>query len=270
MCTIFSKCEDEKLIIARSFDWVQYGGKVYFTPSYRSYGINTIGYSYIEQMGQDTAYEGLNEYGLLAAVIALPTTGKEERNLSPMTLHSLGMVKYILERARNVEEAMFIIKKFTIDYRIEYGLPKVQYFFADRSNTVGIYEEDVYEEVVELNNGEYRLLTNQSVTSKIGCSRYNKIDEILKQNEKIDQDRCIHILDEAKQEKLTAWSTIYDLENLEFTFYLEQDFKTKYRFSLEKNLKKGQHSVDFAELKLNTRVMNRKRNTVFLELDIDS
>lgn len=268
MCTIFGKCENDKLIISRNFDWVQYGGKIYFTPSYRSYGINTIACCYIEQMGKDTAYEGINEKGLFATVIALPTIKDEDRALTPMTIHSLGMVKYILERASNVEEAMFIVKNFTIDYRIKYGLPKVQYFFADTTNSVGIYEEGVYEEVVKLKNGEYRLLTNQSVTSKLGCSRYDKINEILNRNENIDENACIDIMDKVKQEKLTAWTSVYNLNDLDFVLCLEQDFETRYRFNLNKNLKKGVHSIDFAELKLNTRVMNRKRNKDFVHLDI--
>ncbi|MDD2446628.1 MAG: hypothetical protein PHY91_02915 [Tissierellia bacterium] len=268
MCTIFGKCINERLIIGRNFDWVQFGGKIYFSHSYRSYGMNTIGCCYIEQMGKDTAYEGFNQNGLFAGVIALPTIKEEDRKLNPMTIHSLGMVKYILERASDVQESMSIVKNFAIDYRIKYGLPKVQYFFADNKANVGIYEEGVYEEIVKLNNGEYRLLTNQSVISKLGCSRYEKINGILNRDEKIDENLCFDILDKAKQEKLTAWTSVYNLYDLEFTLCLEQNFSTKYRINLNNNLKKGAHSIDFAELKLNTRVINRKRNELYRKLDI--
>ena len=51
MCTIFAKCEEEGLIVGRSFDWVQFGGNICFEPSYRSYGVNTIGHCSIEQLG---------------------------------------------------------------------------------------------------------------------------------------------------------------------------------------------------------------------------
>lgn len=61
MCSIFGKLQGEKLIIGKSFDWVQYGGNVCFVPSYRSYGVSTIGCCFIEQMWSDRAYEGINE-----------------------------------------------------------------------------------------------------------------------------------------------------------------------------------------------------------------
>ena len=80
MCTIFAKREKEGLIIGRSFDWVQLGGNINFVPSYRSYGTRTIGTCFIEQLGEDKPYEGINEKGLLVAVVALPTIREEKRD----------------------------------------------------------------------------------------------------------------------------------------------------------------------------------------------
>lgn len=171
MCSIFGKLEGEKLIIGKSFDWVQYGGNICFIPSHRSYGVNTIGCCFIEQMGSDRVYEGINEKGVFVSAIALPTRGEEGRQITPLKINSLSMVRCLLERATNVEEAMFIIKSFTIDYRIKYGWPKVQYFFADPENTIGIYEEGFYEEITKLNKEEYMALTNESVKSKVDCIR---------------------------------------------------------------------------------------------------
>ena len=268
MCTVFGKRERENLIIGRSFDWVQYGGNICFVPSYRSYGVNTIGCCFIEQMGSDRAYEGINEEGLFVAVVALPTRKEEERKLTPLNINSLSMVRYILERARSVEEALFIVKSFTIDYKIRYGWPKVQYFFADIQNNIGIYEEGVYEENTSLNIGEYKLLTNKSVTSSMNCNRYNKIKDVLKKDIIINEDNCMDIISMVKQEDLTAWSSTYNINSKSFSICIEQNFNDKYNFDLDKCLKKGKYSVDFAELKLNSKVMKRKRNKGFIELEI--
>lgn len=268
MCTVFGKLEKENLIIGRSFDWVQYGGNICFVPSYRSYGINTIGCCFIEQMGSDRAYEGMNKEGLFVAVVALPTRYEEERKSTPLMINSLSMVRYILERASSVDEAMIIVKSFTIDYKIRYGWPKVQYFFADTENNVGIYEEGVFEENVTLDTGEYRLLTNKSVTSDVNCNRYNKIKDILDKCEVVDEKKCMNIISKVKQENLTAWSSIYNIKDKKFTICIEQNFEDEYNFDLEKCLNKGKYSVDFAELKLNTKVMKRKRNKGYIELDI--
>ncbi|KNF07707.1 putative choloylglycine hydrolase family protein [Gottschalkia purinilytica] len=268
MCTIFGKLENDKILIGRSFDWVQYGGNICFVPSYRSYGVNTIGCCFIEQMGEDRAYEGMNEEGLFVAVVALPTKGEEDRTSTPLMINSLSMVRYILERAKTVGEAMYIVKSFTIDYRIKYGWPKVQYFFADIKNRVGIYEEGVYEENIELNSNEYRLLTNKSVTSSTNCIRYNKIKSIMEDTSYLNEEICMDIISTVKQENLTAWSSVYNINEKSFTICIEQNFEDKFTFNLDESLKKGRFSIDFAELKLNMKVMKRKRNEKYCNLEI--
>lgn len=267
MCTVFAKCEEEGLIIGRSFDWVQFGGNINFEPSYRSYGINTIGNCFIEQLGRDRPYEGLNENGLFAAALALSTSKEEKGNPTPLIINCQGMLKYILERANTVDEALYIIKQFTLDYQRKYGFPKIQYFFADMNNKVGIYEEGVYEENVILDVGEYRMLTNQPATDSLRYSRHKKVKDILDKNQKIEENYCMEIASQAKQKELTAWSSVYIPKDKVFLLCIDQNFDKKYKFDLEKCLEKGRHSIDFAELKLNARVMNRKRNKGFLELD---
>lgn len=269
MCTIFAKREKEGLIIGRSFDWVQLGGNINFVPPYRSYGTRTIGTCFIEQLGEDKPYEGINEKGLMVAVLALPTIREEKRDLSPLIMNCDGMVRYILERASAVDEALYIIKQFTLDYGIKYGLPKVQYFIADANDKVGIYEEGVYEEIVTLDVGEYRMLTNQTVTENPTCIRYKKIKSILDEGNIIDEDHCMDIASQAKQEGLTAWTSVYNLKNKEFILCVGQNFDIKYRFNIEKCLSKGRSSIDFAELKLNSKVMNRKRTEGFSYLEIN-
>lgn len=267
MCSIFGKLQDEKIVIAKNFDWVQYGGNICFVPSYRSYGISTIGCSFIEQMGSDRVYEGMNEKGLFVSAIALPTIGEDVRKSTPLKINSLSMVKFILERATDVEEGISIIKSFTIDYRIKYGWPKVQYFLVDPQNNVGIYEEGVFEEIVNLTKGEYRALTNQSIKSKRDCIRYEKIKGFLDKDQFIGEKECIDILSMVTQERLTAWSSIYDINEKKFSIFIEQKFENKYDFDLKKSLNIGKFSVDFAELKLNTKVMSRKRNEGFYSLE---
>jgi penicillin V acylase-like amidase (Ntn superfamily) len=268
MCTVFGKVEKDGIVVGRSFDWVQYGGNICFVPSYRSYGINTIGCSFIEQMGEDRAYEGINEEGLFVAVVALPTMGEVKREVTPLRINSLSMVRYILERARSVDEAFYIAKSFTIDYRIKYGWPKVQYFFADSQNKVGIYEEGVFEEKAALGLGEYRIITNKSVNSDSECRRFNKIQEILNKNSSLDDKSLMDIISKVKQEKLTAWSSVYNITERSFTICIEQNFENKYSFNLVDCLKQGRFSIDFAELKLNTKVLKRKRNQDFSPLEI--
>lgn len=73
---------------------------------------------------------------------------------------------------------------------------------------------------------------------------------------------------QAKEVDLTAWTTVYNTRKKEFTLCLEQNFEDKFKFGVDKCLSKGAYSIDFAELKLNSKVMKRKRNNGYFPLDI--
>lgn len=266
MCTVFGRVEEGRTLVGRSFDWVQYGGNICFVPPYRCYGISTIGCAFIEQMGEDRAYEGINTEGLFVAVVALPTYGGEEPKESPLVINSLSMVKFLLERARNSAEALEIVKSFSIDYKIKYGLPKVQYFFADRQGIAGIYEENVFEELVELDSETYRVLTNKSATSRNSCKRELKVRKSYEFGKALDSIAYREMVSSVCQEGLTAWSSVYDLEKRSFSLWIEGNFEDEYKFKLEDCLKDGRFSVDFAELKLNTKVTSRKRNSGYSKI----
>lgn len=270
MCTIFAKREEKGLVIGRNFDWVQFGGNIYFQPPYRSYGSMTLGICYIEQLGRDKPYEGINEKGLFGGIMALPTTVRDEAEPSPLKMSAQGLLKFILERAATVDDALYISNRITMEFGVSLGVPKVQYFFADADDKVGIYEQGVYEENVALDIGEYRILTNQSATkeNEAKCKRYKRIKNLLDKNEKLDEEKTLYTIAEAKEVDLTAWTTVYNLKAKEFILCLEQNFDDKFKFNVDKCLSKGAYSIDFAELKLNAKVMKRKRNDGYFPLDI--
>ena len=75
------------------------------------------------------------------------------------------------------------------------------------------------------------------------------------------------IVSKASQEELTAWTCVYIPREGFFSLCIDQNFDSQFNFDIKKCLKKGRYSIDFAELKLNARVMNRKRNDGFIEWD---
>src|SRR5699024_6845981 len=111
------------------FDWLQFGGNIYFVPPYRSYGSMTLGICYIEQLGYDKPYEGINEKGLFGGIMALPTSAKDEEEPGSLRMAAQGLLKFILERATTVDEALYISNKIKLDFGVKLGVPKVQYFF---------------------------------------------------------------------------------------------------------------------------------------------
>ena len=173
MCTLFSyKTEDNKLIIGRNFDWFDMGGRVHIQSANRSYGLKTNGIIYIEQMGDDRPYDGMNDKGLFVGMAAVMNTEIKD---GFKDMDSLGLVKYILERATNVEQALEIAKSHKLYYMEDKHYPKLHYMFVDKNSNVVIYEEDKIEKCVKLNANEGEVITNFACYNMLPCDRNEKV-----------------------------------------------------------------------------------------------
>lgn len=249
MCSIFGvKVNENDLIVGRNFDWILHGGIIHFKTPYSSYGINTLGFCMIEQMGEDRPYEGINEKGLFVGMAAVVNSKINECDFEFM--NDLGIMRFVLERASNVEQAIQVIKSFRLNYMQDQKYPKVHYFFADSSGTIALYEEDENESYKKLNKGEWSAITNFSTKYLLPCDRYDKIAEYLSAGRVFDLDSASKLLECVIQPQSTIWSSVYDLSLKKFSIYVEQDYINKYTFALNEELLKGNHSIDFGTLKL--------------------
>ncbi len=248
MCSIFGiKINKNDLIVGRNFDWSQLGGKIHFIPPYSSYGIMTYGICLIEQIGIDRPYEGINEKGLFVGMAAVENSQIHKSKF--IYMNNLGLIKFILERAGTVEEALSIAKKFKLYYMQDEGYPKVHYFFADVEGNVAIYEEDEYESKDQLNEGEWKAITNFSLNNVLPCARFEKISEDLSDKKVVDLRSAAELLSQVKQDS-TVYSSVYNLSRRELVVYVERDFNNGYSFNLAEELKKGNHCIDFGSLKI--------------------
>ena len=115
MCTIIGmKNNRGETLIGRNFDFIQHGGKIHFIPPTRSYGLKTYGVCLIEQMGLDRPYEGINEEGLFIGMNAVEDSKIKSKN--NISMNDMGLIKFVLERTKSVENALKLVKKFNIDY----------------------------------------------------------------------------------------------------------------------------------------------------------
>lgn len=246
MCTIFSyKTEDEKIFIGRNFDWLQKGGRIHIQPPSRSYGLKTNGMIFIEQMGDDRPYDGINDKGLFVGMAAVVNT-KIKDGFKDM--NNLGLVKFILERASTAEEALIIAKRHSLDYMENLAYPKVHYMFADKYNNVIIYEEDKFEKHMKLKMNDGEVITNFAYYNMLPCDRNEKVKKHF--NNKIKDEKNIKsILEEVKQEESTIYSAIYDLQQGVLKIWLEQDYTYEHKFNIS-DITKGKDIIDFGELKL--------------------
>ena len=140
MCSIFTLVSSMgSCLVGRNFDWLQKGGSIHFFPSYRSYGVQTNGFCAVEQMGTDRPYEGMNVNGLFLGMAAIPGEMPPSQSRNSLLMNDLGIMRFILERAESVVEALEIFRKFAIDYMQDRGYPKVHYLLADRSGNAAIF-----------------------------------------------------------------------------------------------------------------------------------
>ena len=109
-------------------------------------------------------------------------------------MNSLGLIRYVLERASSVSEALEIIRAFRLDYMAEQQYPKLHYLIADPSGEVLIYEERVQERLFTLRGNDSTAITNFTYDSQHQCPRLDKVRTSLSEGEVVDLQSAGNLL----------------------------------------------------------------------------
>jgi hypothetical protein len=255
-CSLFTILLDkENLLYGRNFDWQFSPALLLFTDPPDGYAaVSMVDIAYLGFEGStakditamtieeqtsllDAPYlpfDGMNEYGLAIGMAAvppgnmLPDAGKE-------TIGSLGIIRQMLDHARNVDEAVDIIQSYNIDFE---GGPPIHYLMADTTGRSAL---------VEYYNGEIHILDNEEpwhlatnfLRSSVddpadgGCWRYNTIEaQLTKTNGQIDARAAMHLLAGVSQNS-TQWSVVYQMSSGEITVAMGQQYQDVHQFQLE-------------------------------------
>jgi len=247
MCSIIGFKKNDEIIVGRNFDFIQNGGKIHFIPRNRSYGVNTYGICILEQMGEDMPYEGINEHGLFVGMAAVVNSRGSKTDLFYM--NDLGLIKFILERAKTTEEALTILKTFKINYMEDEYYPKIHYFIVDKTGELGIYEADEFEEISNLDICGWKSITNYSLNKPIECDRMDIIKSEFQSKKILDDDFTIKLLGKLKMDN-SVWSTIYNISNNTMQLFIEKDIQHSFTFNINDEINKGVCTIDIGKLKL--------------------
>jgi predicted choloylglycine hydrolase len=246
MCTIVAGNKDQRLYIGRNFDWLQCGAQLQVFPSDRIYGYQTLKHITIEQQGEDMPYEGTNDSGVFIGMTAVEfePAPRDTR----IEFDALGVMKYILERAKSAIEAVRILNAVKLNYTNQDGFATgTSYLIADKELNVFLYQENLGSRTIKLNHGELCIL-------RAGAS----IDECLLQKDELFGVQ-MNIFRDTSDMKLvcrsvathdTAWSTVYNLQESELTLYIEQNFSLPFSFKLDDLYAKGRYSDNFGNMKI--------------------
>ncbi len=179
-------------------------------------------------------FDGMNEYGLTVAMAAVPDefAGDASYDSSRPTIGSIGIIRQVLDHARNVDEALAIFEQYHIDFA---GGPPIHYLLADPSGKAVLIEFYKGEIVELLNQSPWHLATNHLrciAEGDGGCWRYRTISERLTAvNGQLDPQSAMQLLSDVKQSS-TQWSSVYNMTNGDITMAIAKHYDTFYSFHM--------------------------------------
>jgi hypothetical protein len=180
-------------------------------------------------------FDGMNEYGLTVAMAAVPQEYADDASYdhSRPNIGSVGIIRQILDHARNVEEALVIFGQYNIIFG---GGPPIHYLLADPSGKAVLVEFYLGAMVQIPNQDPWHLTTNHLrciAEGDGGCWRYRTIsDQLTAVNGQLDAQSAMQLLSDVKQNS-TQWSMVYNMTTGDINVVIAKHYDTNYAFRLD-------------------------------------
>ena len=245
-CSLFAVLLDEEhLLYGRNFDWQFSPALLLFTDPPDGYAsVSMVDLEYLE-FGSTTVhnltdlpleervnlldapwlpFDGMNEHGLAIGMAAVEP-GNMQPDPAKKTIHSLGIIREILDHARDVDEALRIFE----EYNIMFGGPPLHYLIADAKGKAAVVEFYQGKKVVIENSQPWHSATNFLLSSvedpKDGhCWRYDKINARLNEEQgRLDSQAAMDLLAGVAQPN-TQWSIVYLMAHGEVSIVMGRDY----------------------------------------------
>jgi hypothetical protein len=245
-CSLFTVLIDEDhLLYGRNFDWQFSPAVLLFTHPSDGYAsvsmvdIEYLGFSQPEVLhltdlppeklsgllnAPQIPFDGMNDQGLAIGMAAVDP-GNMQSDPSRQTIGSLGILREILDHAREVDEALDLIKKYNIDF---VGGPPLHYLIADASKRAVLVEFYQGEIHVFENEQPWHSATNflrSSVKDPKGnCWRYDRINDRLNETRgSLDSRSAMELLSQVAQDS-TQWSVVYQMKRGAVSVAMGKDY----------------------------------------------
>ncbi len=236
-CLILFITDGKTVLIGNHEDWYADDAEVTFIPaSGKKYGM-----LYFDFASEKTAQGGVNTAGLFFDGTKTPFAPYNDNETKEDC--KCYIWKKILEECATVEEAIRYAEKYKIP-----EIEDVHILFADKkgnSAVIGVYEGKLQ---IHKRSNEYQLLTNFNLTNpsygdEQPCPRFATAEKMLASDSSVTINNVEKILSKTHQDKLTAYSNIYNLTAGEVFIYNHADFSKKIKLNLASELKKGKHAI---------------------------
>ncbi len=250
-CTCFStKTEQGSQLLGRNFDWSSHPALLLFAdPPGRYASVSMVDISYLGYSKTDAPdknpgglfrsprlpFDGMNEQGLAVGMMAV-STANGPNDPQKQTVGSLLIIRLMLDYAKNVDEAIAILKNFNIDFQ---GGPPLHYFITDRLGRSAVVEFVNGKISVLPNTRPWHVATNFIITglspetSRASCWRYKKVWETLEnQVSMLTPLNALSLLKDVSQAN-TIWSVVYDTSSLDFWIVMGKKYDHVHEFNLK-------------------------------------
>ncbi|MGB8984431.1 MAG: C45 family peptidase [Anaerolineales bacterium] len=246
-CSLFTVLlDDEHLLYGRNFDWEFSPALLLFTNPPDGYAsVSMVDIAYLGFSAETVSsltdlpleeregllgapllpFDGMNEHGLAIGMAAVDPGGMQA-DPSKETIGSLGIIREILDHARDVDEAVGIMKKYNIDFR---GGPPLHYLIADAKGKAVLVEFFRGEMIVMDNDQPWHFATN-FLRSAVPdpqqgyCRRYDRIKSRMDEEQGLlDAASAMELLAEVAQNN-TQWSVVYQMGRGEVSVVMGRDY----------------------------------------------
>ncbi len=251
-CSLFTVLlDDDHLLYGRNFDWEFSPAVLVFTNPPDGYAsvsmvdIAYLGYNDqtasklmdlpIEERGRllvasQIPFDGMNEYGLAIGMAAVPSADMPA-GPSKERIGALQMIREILDHARDVNEAVDLIRSYNIDFT---GGPPVHYLIADakeKAVLVEFYQGEIH---IFENEQPWHSATNfrHSSIEEGNCWRYDRINTRLNEAQGLlNSNSAMELLAEVAQDS-TQWSVVYQMARGEVSVAMDKDYANVHTFRI--------------------------------------
>jgi hypothetical protein len=253
-CSLFAAFADTKnMYFGRNFDWEFSPALLLFTDPPDGYAsVSMVDIAYLgfsdEQVRSLTdlplidlkpllrapnwPFDGMNEHGVAIGMAAVPP-GDMRPDPKKETIGSLQIMRQILDKAANVDQAITILDSFNIDFGAG---PALHYLIADSSGEAFLVE--FYAGQIHLipTENPWHQATNflfSSVDDPQGqCRRYDTIsNELLREGGRLIPNSALELLSSVSQIN-TQWSILYHMVSGKIEVVMGKRFNQPYQLQL--------------------------------------
>ena len=180
-------------------------------------------------------FDGMNEYGLAVGMAAVPEEYFDDASYDPsrQAIGSIGIIRQVLDHARNVDEAVELFGQYNIQFS---GGPPIHYLLADRSGRAVVVEFYKGDMISLPNDAPWHLATNHLrciAHGDGGCWRYRTLStQLTKVNGVLNVSEALQLLSEVKQDS-TQWTAVYNMSTGDIQIVIGRNYAKSYPFHLD-------------------------------------